>query len=239
MLSFVAAANQSYSIFWKESLDAGAWAKLADIAPQPNQRVESIIDPLPSAPTRVYRIVTPQQPGIANEMPAILKSPKPTSTGFNSSATFDVQAVGEGAVALEWMLNGNSIPGVNSPVLTISNAQFSAAGYYSVRVTAGSGSKTSGSVYLGIKPHITTHPESQSAVVGSPATFTVEAQSLWPLSYRWRKNGRSLLGETNSTLTLPNVQSSDSGQYSVLVMHHLPAGRYGANSLPASLTVSP
>jgi hypothetical protein len=37
-----------------------------------------IIDPLPLAFGRLYRVVTPLQPGPVNPMPAILSSPKPT-----------------------------------------------------------------------------------------------------------------------------------------------------------------
>jgi hypothetical protein len=237
-LSFVAVSNQSYSIFWKESMDAGTWAKLGDIAAQPTQRVETFIDPLPPAPSRLYRIVTPQQPGVANEMPAILKSPRATATGFNGAALFDVQAVGNGTLTYQWSLGGNAIANVDSPTLTIDDAQFSAAGYYNVRVSDANSSKTSAAVYLGIKPHLAAPPQDQSANPGAAVTFTVDAQSLWPLSYRWRKNGRALPGQTNSSLTLSNVQAGDAGQYSVTVSHYLPGGRYAINSSNAVLTVT-
>ena len=39
-------------------------------------------------------------------------------------------------------------------------------------------------------PTILTQPESQTNSVGTPATFTVVASSLYNLTYNWRFNGK-------------------------------------------------
>jgi hypothetical protein len=236
-LTFTAASNQTYSIMWKESLDAGEWTKLSDFAAQPTERTETFIDPLPPSTMRVYRLVTPQQPGPVNPMPAILRSPKATSSDFDGTATFDVHATGTSPLTYQWMFNSNSISGANSSTLSIAKAQFPDCGYYSVSVSDGSGVKTSRAVYLGVKPELTSQPQSQPAHVGDSVTLSVTAQSWWPITYRWRHNGRPIPNATNATLTLDNVQQSDTGQYVVIVSHQLPGGRFVTSSSPAVLIV--
>ena len=67
-------------------------------------------------------------------------------------------------------------------------------------------------------PSISTDPQDQSAFVGQSATFSVLAAGTAPLSYQWYYNTDSVLtNATGSTLTLTNLQLSDSGGYSVLV----------------------
>ena len=48
-------------------------------------------------------------------------------------------------------------------------------------------------------------------------TFTVVAIGTSPFSYQWLFGGMTLLGGTNSTLSLSNVQSAQAGTYSVIV----------------------
>jgi hypothetical protein len=97
--------------------------------------------------------------------------------------------------------------------------------------------KTSRAVYLGVKPELTSEPQSQSAQVGSSVTFNITVQSWWPVSYRWRRNGRPIPNATNATLTLPNVQPNDAGRYVVGVSHQLPGGKFTKGSAPAVLTI--
>jgi hypothetical protein len=68
-----------------------------------------------------------------------------------------------------------------------------------------------------IPPAITSQPLSQVAPVGTVATFNVVAMGSPPLSYQWRFNGTNVVGATNMTLTLTNVQFSQAGNYAVLV----------------------
>jgi hypothetical protein len=58
-------------------------------------------------------------------------------------------------------------------------------------------------------------------VVGDTATFTVMAGGTPPLSYQWNFNGTNISGATNTLLTLTNVQSSQAGNYAVLVTNTL------------------
>jgi hypothetical protein len=47
--------------------------------------------------------------------------------------------------------------------------------------------------------------------------LSVVASSAFPLSYQWRLNGFDLIGETNSTLTITNVQIANGGDYTVVI----------------------
>ncbi|MBI4664679.1 MAG: PQQ-binding-like beta-propeller repeat protein [Verrucomicrobia bacterium] len=66
-------------------------------------------------------------------------------------------------------------------------------------------------------PVILSQPISQSAAVGASASFGVNATGTCPLHYQWRFNGQMILGGTNSTLTLTNLQPTNAGTYTVEV----------------------
>ena len=66
-------------------------------------------------------------------------------------------------------------------------------------------------------PVITTHPQSQLAVVGEEAVFSTMSSGTTPLNYLWRFQGHPISGETNSTLVLVGVDVSQAGAYSVAV----------------------
>lgn len=69
-------------------------------------------------------------------------------------------------------------------------------------------------------PVIVTQPSSQLATAGTTATFLVAAAGSPPLSYQWSFDGTSIAGATNATLILPGVQSTNSGNYSVVVANN-------------------
>lgn len=64
-------------------------------------------------------------------------------------------------------------------------------------------------------PAIIFQPQSLTVPVGAVAFLSVEATGA--TSYQWRLNGVSLPGEVGTSLTLDNVQSTNSGAYSVVV----------------------
>ena len=65
---------------------------------------------------------------------------------------------------------------------------------------------------------ITNQPQDALTLAGGMATFVVGAHGPPPLSYQWRFNSiNPLAGQTNSTLTISNVQPANVGLYSVVV----------------------
>ena len=99
---------------------------------------------------------------------------------------------------------------------------------------------TSGQVNLAVTlldtpPEITSQPENQTNVFGSTASFDVAATGEIPLSYQWYFNTNIVLtDETNSTLTLNNIQYTDGGDYTVVITND--AG--SVTSVVATLTVT-
>jgi pectate lyase len=102
------------------------------------------------------------------------------------------------------------------------------------RSSGGGGDHAGGSSGGGATaPSITADPASQTAAVGDPAAFDVAAAGTDPLVFQWRLGGAPISGATSATLTLPSVQLSDAGTYTVTVSNS--AGAVTSN--PATLTV--
>jgi hypothetical protein len=69
-------------------------------------------------------------------------------------------------------------------------------------------------------PIILRQPLNQLAAVGSSASFSVGAEN-GPLTYQWLRNGVTLSGETNSTLTVLKASVDDVGLYTCNVAKDL------------------
>lgn len=85
-----------------------------------------------------------------------------------------------------------------------------------------------------VGPAITKQPTNLTVLKGGTANFTVTATGSAPLSYQWRYNSTNLVGQTNSSLTLVNVQQVNAGSYSVVVSN----GAGSVTSSSAVLTVT-
>ena len=64
-------------------------------------------------------------------------------------------------------------------------------------------------------PSISAQPQSQALVVGQTATFFVSASGTPDPLYQWQFNGTNIVGATNSSYSLTNIQLIDAGSYSV------------------------
>jgi hypothetical protein len=86
-----------------------------------------------------------------------------------------------------------------------------------------------------VSPPVVSAPVPASLVeaVGNTALFDITVSGLGPFTYRWRRNGISVPGQTNSTLSVTNLQLTNAGNYTVVV------GYVGGSvtSSPASLVV--
>jgi hypothetical protein len=62
-LRFIAAANRSYSVVYRNAATVGPWLKLTDVEPQPDPSAFVVRDAVPiGGSTRFYRLVTPSLP---------------------------------------------------------------------------------------------------------------------------------------------------------------------------------
>lgn len=103
-------------------------------------------------------------------------------------------------------------------------------------VVAKSGNTVTLGQYLPvIAPVITGRVGPATVLAGNPATFSVTAGSLAPVTYQWRKNGTAIDGATSATLTIPAAQGVDGGNYDVIVTNA--AGSVTSAPFPLAVTV--
>jgi hypothetical protein len=81
-------------------------------------------------------------------------------------------------------------------------------------------------------PIITSQPTSATVTAGNTASFAVTATNA--VSYQWVFNGNSIGGATSSSLSIPNAQAANAGNYSVTVTN----GNGSVNSNTVTLTVN-
>jgi uncharacterized repeat protein (TIGR03803 family) len=97
-----------------------------------------------------------------------------------------------------------------------------------------------GTVHLNIKLGnpvvISTPPQSQYVLAGNNAVFNVVASGSVPLSYAWQLNGATISGAVSSSLTISNVQSAQTGAYTVIITNIVSAV---TNSATLSLATLP
>lgn len=169
--------------------------------------------------------------------PLIAQSPGSQSVSAGSNATFLVSADGNGPFSYQWRLNATNLANRTNATLTVTNAQFVNAGDYDVIVSNPYGAATSVVATLTVTPAapgLTLQPVSRTVTAGNATTFIVRALGSEPLRYQWRWNGLALAGATSTNLSLPNVQTSNAGQYSVIVTNDFGS----ATSSNAVLTVT-
>ncbi len=170
-------------------------------------------------------------------LPAITTQPTNQTVTVGGTATFSVTASGSLPLGYQWNFNGTNMQGATNTTLTLTNVQVSQAGNYAVLVTNAYGWAISSNAVLTVMapPSIISQPANCTNVVGTTAGFSVTASGTAPLCYQWAFNETNMVGATNSTLTLTNVQLAQAGSYAVLVTN-----AYGSVlSSSAVLTVIP
>ncbi len=170
--------------------------------------------------------------------------------GGVAGAYFQVNVSGTTPFGWQWFKDGVPIPS-GSPLFPFrfeyqfGNAQLTNAGTYSVVVTNAGGSATSSNTVLTVLPVAfvaqplvppgTPQPQSKVVSAGYPVAFGAGAKSLAAVSYQWLKDGQPILGATNSTFTIANVQPGDAALYKIIASNALGS----VTSSNAPLTVLP
>jgi sugar lactone lactonase YvrE len=83
-------------------------------------------------------------------------------------------------------------------------------------------------------PIITTQPQSQTVSTGSNVQLTLIASGTPAPTYHWYRGGTMITGATSGTLSLAHVQTTDAGDYTVIVSNDLGS----VTSDKATLTVT-
>jgi hypothetical protein len=177
-----------------------------------NLVVLTVSDASSNQTTRAVNVIVPGEPHIAVQ-------PADLTLAVSSNATFSVLACGAAPLFFQWQYSGTNLPGATNAVLTLSDISTNDAGDYDVVITNSFGWITSAVATLTVlqPPVITWQPASQLAVPGCTVSFWAVATGTGPLSYQWQKDGLALAAQTNPTLILTNVQTSDFGAYALVV----------------------
>jgi pectate lyase len=155
--------------------------------------------------------------------PAVTTNPQDQSIFTGQSATFAVVVDGTPPFTYQWLYNNNTmLTDQTNATLTISDAQLSDTGGYSVIVSNAYGSATSDNAELTVSiptvPVIVTQPQSQTVIPGQSCEFTVVTGGSTPLSYQWYYNTNTAIADaTGDALTLTNIQVAGQGTYSVVI----------------------
>ena len=150
---------------------------------------------------------------------SILVQPKSLVINKGQQVYFEVVTSGSGPATFQWFKDGKALQeqANGTSIYALRSAEIADAGVYTVKIANVLGSVMSEGAYLtvneAILPSITTQPVSQTVAVGATVSLSVQVTGSTPLSYQWHKNRVPISGATNSTITITNAQSSDSGSY--------------------------
>jgi endonuclease/exonuclease/phosphatase family metal-dependent hydrolase len=152
--------------------------------------------------------------------PAITTQPQSQSVATGSSASFSVIATSTSPLNYQWFFNGTNIFGATNNLFSLASAQLTNAGNYFVIVTNIAGSVTSSVAVLNVSnapPVIAVQPQNQNVLAGQTATFNVTVSGTLPLNFQWLFGGTNISGATTNPFVLTNVQSANTGNYSVVI----------------------
>ncbi len=158
---------------------------------------------------------------VTNLLPVIRVPPQSQNVVIGGNATFFVGAIGSEPRFYQWRFNNANIAGATASAYRTPSLQTNSAGNYSVMVSNSFGVTVSSNAVLTLDypPVIVTQPAGMTTFSGSNIFLTVVATGTQVLSYDWQKNGVDFQ-TANATLELDDVQSSDSGTYSVIVYNN-------------------
>jgi hypothetical protein len=167
--------------------------------------------------------------------PAILTQPQGHPAVPGGSATFSVVAVGTTNLYYQWQFDSAGIAGGGNSSFTVSNAQVTAVGEYSVIISNSVNVVTSTPAALTLQstPFILTPPASQTVNLGRTAEFSVAAGGVAPLSYQWYVGGVPIAKANGPTLAVAATKLASEGNYTVVVSNSL-----GTTSAVANLTIT-
>jgi hypothetical protein len=150
----------------------------------------------------------------------IYRQPTGGNVLAGNNYTFSVGAQGT-LLAYQWQDNGSNIFRANNATFTLTNVTVADSGNYTVVVTNYNGSQTStvAPLSVGYAPAIVQQPVSTTNAFGGSAVFSCLAYGPLPMNYQWFLNSSNLIGQTNTTLIMTNLQLENVGSYNVIIQN--------------------
>lgn len=191
---------------------------------------------------------------VVQTAPTVARQPFDFIAKPGETATFTVIAEGIPAPTYQWRKDGidlvdtvgTGISGATTPTLTLDQLILTDAGDYTVVITNALGSIESDAATLtvtndAVAPTIQLNPAPLSVTAGATAIFTTSASGTPAPSFRWEKDGITLIdgvdgitGATTDTLQIANTSAASGGAYKVFATNS--AGE--DESTPALLTIN-
>ncbi|MGZ4972148.1 MAG: immunoglobulin domain-containing protein [Limisphaerales bacterium] len=186
--------------------------------------------------SNIFGVVTSQVATVTIQRfpPIINTQPASQNVPVGGQMTVFVEAAGT-TLNYQWQKDGFDIVGETAPLLLRTNVALTDAGSYTVTISNPLTTITSAVavVNVGYAPTITNQPVSVTNLVGGTATFSGAADGTAPIQLLWLFNGNPLDGQTNATLTVTNLQTTNTGIYALTATNAFG----GTNSSDALLTV--
>ena len=172
-------------------------------------------------------------------LPVITSQPHDTIVCENVVARLSVVASGT-ELTFEWRKNGQTLPNGNGNAYVINSVTTADSGYYDVIIRNNCGQPINSlSAHLQLYPPtvLTSQPHDTTIQKNFTAVFKVIATGV-NLKYLWFKGTTARPKDTAATLTIANVQPTDSGQYRCVITG-LCGGQIQSNFARLNITEPP
>jgi alpha-tubulin suppressor-like RCC1 family protein len=149
----------------------------------------------------------------------IVSGPVSATVPAASNVTFSVTATGSQPLSYQWLLGGTPLLAATAAQYSINDAQSWNAGNYQAVVANSFGAVTSQVATLAVTPvppYFVTQPVGATLAAGTNLTLSALARGSEPIGYQWWRGVVSLAGANQSSLTLTNLQPTDSGGYTLV-----------------------
>lgn len=163
-----------------------------------------------------YSVIVSNDYGAVGSSTAVLSAAPSMTAGptnqiaqLGENVQFSVAIASTAPVTYQWLFKSVNIFGANAASFVRSNAQPPYVGDYRVRITSSVGSATSGPVWLSLVS------SNQNVRIGGALSLSITSSVA--ASFQWQFATTNLLGQTNHTLNLTNLQAAQSGAYRVLL----------------------
>jgi hypothetical protein len=151
--------------------------------------------------------------------PVITSQPQSAALPLGANITLTVSAVGNGAIAYQWLKDGQPMAGATSLFLVVSLRTDSDFGQYTVRVANAAGATESEPALIqkAAPPAIIAQPASVNVLVGSAFSLAVDVQGTSPYTVLWLKDGVALPEAISPSINVSAATASDAGTYHVAI----------------------
>jgi len=250
------AAGGATTYQWEISTDGGAHFAAIDPAGNASAATAALtLGGIQPSDAAVYRLVAANAAGSVASVPTVLEvstssfapvielQPAGATKLAGSAFSLRVTASASAPVTYQWKKDGVDVPGATSATLGFAALTPADAGSYTVVVTNGLGSVTSGAATLVVQyvPVVTAPPAGATVGLGASVTLSVTVDALPAATYQWKRNGVVIAGATSATYTIASAAAADAGNYTVTVTNlagSVTSASAAVNVLSTALTLT-